>query len=50
MDDITDLAIRPDGTLVMIGQTTSATLTIGSRTISTINGSYNKRDLFIATL
>jgi hypothetical protein len=50
IDDITDLAIRPDGTLVMIGQTTSATLTIGSRTISTINGSGNKRDLFIATL
>ena len=50
IDDITDLVIRPDGTLVMIGQTSSATLTIGSRTISVINGGANKKVLFIATL
>jgi hypothetical protein len=49
IDDITDLAIRPDGTVVMIGQTSSATLTIGSRTISG-TGDLNSRHLFIATL
>ena len=49
IDDIYDLAIRPDGTVVMIGQTSSATLRIGSRTISG-TGSVNSRHLFIATL
>jgi len=49
IDDITDLAVRPDGTVVMIGQTSSATLTIGTRTISG-TGSGNSRHLFIATL